>query len=357
MSEQINSKNASEDISSNIQFDPSVLCKKCVMPEVKPNIFFNTEGICNLCIEHENNREIEEDAKLHESDLLKILKKHQSKGKYDVLAMCSGGKDSTSALYYMKTRYKLKPLAFMFDNGFETDDAIRNVERAADKLGVDFMFFKSNYMKDMYSKILETKSKAVICHPCSLWYMDLAYEIADRHEIPIIIAGWTKGQSTNQKVMSKCGCNSASPEFKEMGEATKQFIDTYVRNDPKYKDFPVSMEEVLKKAAERKNKALVISPHWFLPFGSEVYVPTIQKELNWEYPSLSYPGRSTNCMLNFISVYNSMKNYGYTHYHVEMSKLIRQNVINRDDALRDLEFNVKKSQLNAIAKKLNFQYE
>ncbi|MDX9730705.1 MAG: hypothetical protein RBT63_02945 [Bdellovibrionales bacterium] len=345
------------DHTDKVLFDESVLCKHCVLPQAKPQIFFDEQGVCNLCREHEQNRELEEEAKLLETDLLKILKKNKSKGKYDVLAMCSGGKDSTSALYYMKTRYKLNPLAFMFDNGFETDDAIRNVERAAEKLGVDFMFFKSNYMKDMYSKILETKSKAVICHPCSLWYMDLAYEIADRHEIPLIIAGWTKGQSTNQKVMSKCGCNSASPEFKEMGEETKSFLDTYVRTDPRYKDFPATMEEVMQKAAGRKNKALVISPHWFLPFGPEVYVPTIQKELAWEYPKLSYPGRSTNCMLNFISVYNSMKNYGYTHYHVEMSKLIRQNVISREDALKDLEFNVQKSQLNAIAKKLNFQYE
>jgi hypothetical protein len=52
-----------------------------------------------------------------------------------------------------------------------------------------------------------------------------------------------------------------------------------------------------------------------------------------------------------------MKNYGYTHYHVEMSKLIRQNVISREDALRDLEFQISKAQLNAIAKKLNYQYE
>ncbi len=348
---------AEDMLSEQIKFDTSILCKKCVLPEAKPDIFFDSEGVCNVCLEHVQNKEIVEESKLLESDLLKMLKKYQGKGKYDVLAMCSGGKDSTSALYYMKTRYKVKPLAFMFDNGFESTEAIRNVERAVDKLGVDFMFFKSNHMKNMYAKILETKSKAVICHPCSLWYMDLAYEIADRHEIPIIIAGWTKGQSTNQKIMSKCGCNSASPEFKAMGVETKNFIETYVRNDPQYKDFPTSMEEVLKKASQRKKKSVVLSPHWFLPFGPEVYVETIQKELNWEYPKFSYPGKSTNCMLNFVAVYNSMKNYGYTHYHVEMSKLIRQSVITREQALHDLEFNMKKTQLNAIAGKLNHKYE
>lgn len=348
---------ASGDSDLALTFNPDLLCKRCVLPEAPPNIYFDSNGVCNICLEYDENRKLEESAKLLETDLLKLLKKHKSKGKYDVLAMCSGGKDSTSALYYMKTRYNLNPLAFMFDNGFESPEAIRNVERAVEKLGVDFMFFKSNYMKGMFSKILETGSKAVICHPCSIWYMDLAYEIADRHEIPIIIAGWTKGQSTNQTVMSKCGCNAASAEFKEMSAETQKFLDTYVRNDPRYKDFPRSMEEVLERARRRKNKAIVISPHWFLPFGPEVYVPVIQKELGWEFPKLSYPGRSTNCMLNFISVYNSMKNYGYTHYHVEMSKLIRQGVISREEALKDLEFNIKKSQLNAIAGKLGYKYE
>jgi hypothetical protein len=332
-------------------------CKTCVLPEAKPNIFFNEHGICNICLEFENEKKIESESKLLETDLLKIISKHKTKGKYDVLAMCSGGKDSTSALYYMKTRYNLNPLAFMFDNGFESKDAIENVQNAVDKLGVDFLFFKSSYMKNMYQKILETNSKAVICHPCSLWYMDLAYETADRYEIPLIIAGWTKGQSTSQKIMNKCGCNTTAPEFKNMGNETKDFIEKYVRNDPKYKDFPKSMEEVIKKASSRKNKAIVLSPHWFLPFGPEEYVPTIQKELNWKYPQLSYPGRSTNCNLNFISVINSLRDYGYTHYHVEMSKLIRQGVITRDEAIKDLEFKVSKHDLNNIAQKLNYKYE
>ncbi len=335
-----------------IEFKPEILCKKCVLPEAKPNIYFDAEGVCNLCLEFKDEKGKEQEVKLLESDLLKLLKKHKSGGKYDVLAMCSGGKDSTSALYYMKKRYNLNPLAFTFDNGFETADALRNVERAVDKLGVDFLFFKSSYMKSMFSKILETKSKAVICHPCSLWYMDLAYDIADKYQIPIIIAGWTKGQSTNQKIMNKCGCNAAAPEFKEMGKETKSFIETYVRNDPRYKDFPTSMEEVLQNAKSKKNKAIVISPHWFLPFDQETYVETIKQELGWEFPRLSYPGKSTNCALNFISVFNSMKNYGYTHYHVEMSKLIRLGVMTREEALSDLQFNIQKSQLDRIANKL-----
>lgn len=331
------------------------LCQRCVMPSAPPHIVFNEQGVCNLCLLHDATTEKEKASKLLESDLLKILNKVKGKNKYDVLCMCSGGKDSTSALYYMKTRYKLNPLAFMFDNGFESKEAIDNVQRAVDKLGVDFLFFKSSYMKGMFSEILKTNSKAVICHPCSIWYMDLAYETAARYEIPIIIAGWTKGQSTNQQVMSKCGCNSASPEFADMSKETSEFIQNMVKKDLRYKDFPKSMEEVLAKSKKMKNKSMVLSPHWFLPFDQETYVKTIQQELGWQYPKLSYPGRSTNCNLNFLSVYNSMKHFGYTHYHVEMSKMIRQGMLTREEALKDLQFNVQGDVIRDIAQKLDYE--
>ena len=333
-----------------------VICKRCVMPESPPHIWFDENGICNLCLDFDKEKEEEQKHKLLETDFIRILNKYRGKGKYDVMVMCSGGKDSTSALYYMKTRYQMNPLAFTFDNGFETEEALSNVHRAVEKLGVDFLFFKSSYMKGFFKEILASNSRAVICHPCSLWYMDLAFDTARRYEIPLIVAGWTKGQSTSQQVMSKCGCGSASPEFANMSEATNAFIQKMVKNDLRYKDFPTSMEEVLKRA-QSKHKALVLSPHWFLPFNQEVYVRTIMDELGWRYPKLSYPGKSTNCALNFISVNNSLRDFGFTHYHVEMSKLIRQNAIRREDALKDLDFQINQHDLNEIAQKLDYRYE
>lgn len=332
------------------------ICKKCVLPEVKPDIWLNEEGICNVCIEYEKTKNSNERSRVLETDFIKLLNQYKGKGNYDCLVMCSGGKDSTSALYYMKRRYKLNPLAFTFDHGFETEDAMENVRNAVEILKVDFLFFKTDFMKDMFSKILKTNSKAVICHPCSIWYMDLTFKMAARFNIPIIIAGWTKGQSTKQPVMSRCGCNIHQPEFVSMAKTTKEFLDNYVRTDPKYRDFPKSMEEVLTRAKKR-HKCVVLSPHWFLPFDSETYVETIKKELKWKFPRLSYPAKTTNCYLNFISVYNSMKYYGYTHYHVEMSKLIREGLLNREEALKNLEINFDKELLNSIAEKLDYTFD
>jgi PP-loop superfamily ATP-utilizing enzyme len=330
------------------------LCARCIMPESPPYITLDDEGICNLCHEHDQ-AQAQEDARVLESDFIKLINKYKGKHKYECLCMCSGGKDSTSALYYMVKRYKLNPLAFTFDHGFESDEALENIHRAVDALGVDFLFFKSSYMHDMFAKILKTGSRAVICHPCSMWYMDLAFDVAARYDIPLIVAGWTKGQSQKQGVMSKCGCNSHAPEFKAMAEATVEFLSHELDDMAQYKKFPRSMEEVLKRANKR-HKAIVVSPHWFLPYDQDQYVATIKDELGWRAPAVSYPGGSTNCLLNFISVYNSMKHFGYTHYHVEMSKLIRQGVMTRGEALEALKLNFDKALLNAVAEKLDYQF-
>lgn len=331
-----------------------MICKKCVLPESKPDIWFNEEGICNICVEHEKSKESFE--KPLETDFIKMLNQHKGKSEYDCLVMCSGGKDSTASLYYMKRRYKLNPLAFTFDHGFETEDAMENVRNAVEALGVDYLFFKTDFMKDMFLEIIKTNSKAVLCHPCSIWYMDLTFKIAERFNIPIIIAGWTKGQSTNQPVMSRCGCNIHQPEFVSMARATQSFLDDYVRSNPKYKDFPKSMQEVLTRAKKR-HKCIILSPHWFLPFESSAYVEVIKKELKWKFPKLSYPAYSTNCYLNFISVYNSIKHFGYTHYHVEMSKLIRAGLLSRDEALKNLDINFNKEFLNTVARKLDYEFK
>ena len=48
---------------------------------------------------------------------------------------------------------------------------------------------------------------------------------------------------------------------------------------------------------------------------------------------------------------------GYTHYHVEMSKMIRARLMTREEALKDLEITFDNDVLNSFAKKLNYRFE
>lgn len=332
------------------------VCKRCVLPESEPDIHMNEDGICNVCVEFDKEKTSSKARPALETDFTKILNKYKGRKKYDCLVMCSGGKDSISSLYYMKKRYGLNPLAFTFDTGFESRVQLANVTQTVDVLGVDFLFFKSDYMRDIFSRALKLGSKVVLCHLCSIWHMQLTFDMAAKFDISLIIAGWTKGQAIRKPARPGAECHAPVPEFASMARNTREFIESHVRTDTKYKDFPASMDEVLKKAT-KKHKSMVLSPLWFLPFDRKTYEELITKELNWSPPKLSYPARTTNCDMNFISAYNAMKYYGYTDHHVEMSKMIREGLLDRDQALKDLEINFSEKLLNNIAEKLDHRFD
>ena len=333
------------------------ICTRCVLPESPPDIVMNSEGVCNICLNHDaaEKQAPAQERGMLESDFIKILDKHRGKHKYDCLCMLSGGKDSTAALYYVKEKYKLNPLVFTFNHGFVPDEHVESAEKTVAKLGVDFLYFHTSFMKDLFRKIIETKSKVVICPVCSLWYMLKTYEIAAQFDIPIIISGWTKGQTTgsSRSVLSKCACDQNPDEFKAMTSATREFMEKHVKTTPKYKDFPMNMEEVMTIAKKKyKSKAIVLSPHWFVPGGPEEYVPVIKEKLGWDYPQRSYPKKSTNCDLNFLASALAVKNYGYSHYHIEMSNMIRLGVITRDEALDMLKLDFESGILDEVLQKL-----
>lgn len=326
------------------------MCQRCVLVENPPHVTLDAQGVCGLCRQHDARARGAQGRAMLETDLLKILNKYKGKNPYDCMVMCSGGKDSTASLYYMVKRYKLKVLAFMFDHGFETAQAIANVHRAVEILNVDLLFFRSNRMKPMFRRMVQEQSRAVICHPCSMWYMGLAFDVAARYEVPLIIAGWTRGQSSRQELVSKCDCTVDAPEYQSMGQATREFLASLAR-DPQYKDFPTSMDEVQRRA-RKKTQAMVLSPHWFLDTDPEEYKELIARELGWKAPAESYPRGSTNCTLNYLSAWLSMKHHGYTHYHIEASKLIRQGLLSRQQALDDLKMTVDIDFLRGIARQL-----
>lgn len=325
-------------------------CKRCVLPEYKSDIWLNEDGICNICIDFEKRKTLKQDTMLLESDFIKILNKYKGRSKYDCLVMCSGGKDSTMSLYYMKKRYKTNPLAFTFDHGFENDEALENIRNAVNILGVDWFYHKTNFMKDIFARIVRTGSKATICHVCAIWYLKLTFDFAARYKIPLIVAGWTKGQSLEMGESGK--------EYTSMSKATVDFVENCLRCAPEYKEFPRSTEEAIRIARKKlKFKSILISPHWYLPDDKDKMIEILQKELKWKAPRLSYPRGSTNCLMNFVSVYLSMKHYGYTHYHIEMSKLIRLGKLSREEALEMLKINFDDKLVDTVLKKIGCNLE
>lgn len=66
-------------------------CKRCLLPETKPDLYIDEQGICSACRSYEKRKTI--DWKARKKELVKILDKYRSKdgSNYDCIIPVSGG--------------------------------------------------------------------------------------------------------------------------------------------------------------------------------------------------------------------------------------------------------------------------
>ncbi len=134
-------------------------CTSCVMPDTRPDLRFDDDGVCDACCSIENKHEsIDWDARRIEFETL--LERHGNKksNKYDCIIPVSGGKDSHLSLYYAKEVYGLNPLCICFEPTLSTDIGRRNLENIS-KQGVDLIHFKQN--PSIYKKLIMEGFKRV----------------------------------------------------------------------------------------------------------------------------------------------------------------------------------------------------
>ena len=82
---------------------------------------------------------------------IKRNKDQQGNNKYDSIIGLSGGIDSSYLAYFAKTKLGLNHLAVHIDGGWNSDEAVSNIENLTKKLGIDLYTIVVNWqeMKDL----------------------------------------------------------------------------------------------------------------------------------------------------------------------------------------------------------------
>lgn len=124
-------------------------CSACVMDDGQdPNIVFDDSGICNYCHDYITTarKELPASRDDRERRLAAIVEEIKSRGRgrrYDCAIGISGGVDSTYLAYQAKN-LGLRALAIHFDNGWNSELAVKNIEQVVTLLGFDL----STYVVD-----------------------------------------------------------------------------------------------------------------------------------------------------------------------------------------------------------------
>jgi N-acetyl sugar amidotransferase len=164
-------------------------CTKCVMPDTRPDLRFDGEGICDACRSFERKHE-SIDWEARRSELEVLLEKYGNKNpaKYDCIIPVSGGKDSHLSLYYAKEVYGLKPLCVCFEPTLPTDIGRQNLANIS-RLGVDMIHFKQNPI--VYKKLIMEGFRRVgdmeWANHMGIWSVPVHFAI--KFDVPFIFWG------------------------------------------------------------------------------------------------------------------------------------------------------------------------
>ena len=129
-------------------------CSKCVMPNTKPYLKFDKEGVCEACKRHEQKSgdlgEIDWVQREREFEELVEWARAQDAPTYDAMVPVSGGKDSITQVHRLLGK-GLRILAVNVDYGVKTDIGDRNLE-CIPKMGANLLIFRPNM--ELHKKLL-----------------------------------------------------------------------------------------------------------------------------------------------------------------------------------------------------------
>src|SRR4051812_1339427 len=117
-------------------------CTQCVMPETKPDLRIEEDGVCSAC--HNYGRRVEVDWTRREAEFFAVVERYRSSNgsNWDCVIPVSGGKDSTAQVLKVLS-LGLNPLCVTATTCDLSDLGRHNIENVK-SLGVDYVEFTPN---------------------------------------------------------------------------------------------------------------------------------------------------------------------------------------------------------------------
>lgn len=164
-------------------------CKKCIMPDTRPEQVFDKEGVCDACRSAERKHQ-EIDWRARRKELDQILQRYRCKDGswWDCIIPVSGGKDSCFQAYTMKHEFGMNPLCVNFVPCEMTEVGLKNILFLRD-LGFDMVQVAAN--RKTYRQMVRKGffDLGDCCWPEHIGIFTAPVRIAVQYRIPLLIWG------------------------------------------------------------------------------------------------------------------------------------------------------------------------
>lgn len=342
-------------------------CAKCLLPETYLNIHIDEGGVCNHCRSFKPVTFLGKE-KLIE-DIKPILERNTSQ-KYDCVVKFSGGRDSTYLLWYIVKELKLRPLAIFSDDMFIPELMLENMRKTCEILGVELRIITHDYLK----KCLPHHLKAWIKRPVpeSLMFLNvgerIGYEmlpeqVAQQEGVALIFSGRTNSQKTEKyksdlmKITYKGGNLNWI-----LGYVKQVILNPYLAFNPyclkiQYKEFNIVRWR--KQLSEREGIVMVNPFYEHIKWDEKEIERVLFNEMDWQMPEGSKNSSRWGCEADTLRQYLYYRTLGYNDTNVDLSYMIRDGLISREEAVEKLEssINIPDSYIKYILSKAGIDAE
>lgn len=331
------------------------ICTKCIMDTSDPNISFDKDGLCDYCINYEENMAKIFNSTKKNDALMKLadsIKKDRKEYDFDCIIGLSGGLDSSYAAFVAKEIMGLRPLLFHVDAGWNTDKAVANIESLVDGLDLDLYTEVVNWneMKDLqrsffYSQIPDQDL------PQDAAFFSALYKFAHKNKIKYVITG--------SNISTEC-CREPEEWGGYLGIDKILFKDIHKKFGTRtLESFPLIdiLEYKLKYQFFLGMK--VIKPLDLVSFNKAEAEEELNNRFGWKkFQHKHHESRFTR----FYEDFWLPKKFGFEKRRAHFSSLISTGQMNREDALLRISSSectkeFLKLEMEFVADKLDFSLD
>lgn len=306
---------------------PYQICNRCIMDTSDPNIVFDERGWCDYCNNFESAIRPNWLTDLRGEEALRDLAdkiRQEGRGKdFDCIIGLSGGLDSSYAAYVAKEKMGLRPLLFHVDAGWNTDQAVGNIEKLVDGLGLDLYTEVINWeeMKDLQVAFLRAQIPDQDLPQDAAFFSSL-YQFARKHKIKYVITG--------SNYSTEC-CREPEEWGGYLGIDKRLFRDIHKRFGRRpLKSFPLVDILVSKIYYQRIIGMKVAMPLNMVPFVKKDAEAALERRFGWQkFQHKHHESRFTR----FYEDYWLPRKFGFHKRRAHFSSLIMTGQMTREQAL------------------------
>ena len=321
------------------------ICTKTVMDSTDPSITFDKNGVSNHFYDFKNF--IEPNWPINNGGALELEKqlgeiKRQGKNKeFDCIIGLSGGLDSTYMLHKAVTEFKLRPLVFHVDAGWNSETAVHNINSIVHKLDLDLFTEVINWEEMKNFQLAMFKSGVPhLDIPQDMAFISVLYKFATKHNIKTILNG---GNIATESVLMPL-------EILYWGTDTVHIKDILKKHsDKKFKTYPFMNVFYHKFYLKYFRGIKVFKPLNYLQYNRIQAISELVENYSFKpYPQKHFESRFTK----FFEGFWLASRFNYDMRRNQFSSLILSGQMDREEALSILE----RSPLSDEEIKIEFSY-